>query len=197
VKTTLASRISRSALRVSRSGSPGPRPPARRCPARSARVSHSPPPSFRRSGAGSPGGTSRSWCPPTAPRRRLDAHQALAADRLENRLHADVEAHADDRPAIGLRRRGRPASSSVDEADLAGGELRNQPVAIGQPAAAGEVERALRRPPSSTAIRSPPRAPSTISTRSPFGSSALAERGRIAVPGQLDEPALPTRTLVK
>src|SRR5690606_12028849 len=113
-KITRAARISRSALRVSRSGSPGPAP-----------TSHTVPGAMR---FGSAMGRflaiadqaldCRAARAAVGSRRqrladRLDGHQALGRDRLDDRLQPDVEAGADDRPAVGQGRR-RPSGEQLD-----------------------------------------------------------------------------------
>ncbi len=197
-RSRCAARISRSALRVSRSGSPGPAPTSHTVPGamRSASATCRLL-AFRRSGAGSPGGTSRNWCPadsaaPTA--STLD--QALAADGLDDRLHADVEADADDRPAIGQRRRGAAGQQLDRGRGSPAAELRDQPVAVGQAAAAGDgrAPRCSRPAVEHRHAQAPARADRRSRPARPWAAAPWRAR-RIAVAGQLDQPALPDADL--
>src|SRR5689334_19172034 len=189
-KITLAAWISFSALRVSRSGSPGPAPTSQTspgamssagciyrllrvdqlCDRRAARAAI---------GAGAQG--------------RADlrhAGQALLADRGQNRLHADVEADAKDRPAVGFRNRG-PAGEEIDGRRCRiGPQFAGNPVARRQHALAAREQRGLE----ALLLIEDDDAGAAAPGIHGFGPGARGQQilqlfDRITVPCQLVEPA--------
>src|SRR3954468_3140126 len=126
----LAARSNFSALRLSRSGSPGPAPTSPTSPGRiTSSICGTPvfleDPADRRA-ARTAIRARRQRCAD-----RLDAGEALAADRRDNGLEADIEAQADDRSAILAQPRWR-AGEQGSGGRLA--QLLDQPVTLRQEA---------------------------------------------------------------